>query len=198
MKKIFSAKVLLVAVCSLTTACAWGQQNQGLTKQRSGQLEVAVTYDAMKSNTTSANNFWMQGGSVQVHGQFRRGLGLVGDLSILHTGNEHGSGVGLDLLTLTFGPRYTWTPAHHRYAVFGQALGGEAIGYNSVFPFASGSKSSDSDIALKIGGGVDVALARHFSVRALEADWMRTQLVNSTNNVQNNLRLGAGVVWRSH
>ena len=196
MNKLFSAKVLLVAVCSLAGAFAWGQQDKSLSKQATSFLDVAVTYNAMPSNTVSTNNFWMQGGNVQVHGQFWRGLGLVGDFSILHTGNEHGSGVGLDMMTITFGPRYTWTAPHHRYSLFGQALGGEAIGYNSVFPFATGAKSSDSDVALKIGGGVNVPVTRNFAVRALEADWMRTQLVNSTNNVQNNLRLGAGVVWR--
>jgi len=196
MNKLFSTKVLLVAVCSLASACVWGQPDRSLSKQVDRFLEVAVTYDAMQSNTTSANNFWMQGGSLQVHGQFWRGLGLAGDLSILHTGNEHGSGVGLDMVTVTCGPRDTWTTSRHRYSLFGQALGGEAIGYNSVFPFATGSKNSDSDIALKIGGGLNVPVTRSFSVRAIEADWMRTQFVNSTNNVQNNLRLGAGVVLR--
>jgi hypothetical protein len=28
-----------------------------------------------------------------------------------------------------------------------------------------------------------------------EADWLRTQMPNSSDNVQNNLRLGAGLVW---
>jgi hypothetical protein len=48
-----------------------------------------------------------QGGSVQMYGRFWHGLGGVADVAGLHTGSVHGSGVGLDLVTATFGPRYT-------------------------------------------------------------------------------------------
>jgi hypothetical protein len=33
-------------------------------------------------------------------------------------------------------------------------------------------------------------------VRLVQADWVRTELSNAGGNVQNNLRLGAGVVFR--
>ena len=45
-------------------------------------------------------------------------------------------------------------------------------------------------------GGMNVPLSGHLAVRAFEADWLRTQLPNATTNVQNNLRLGAGLVFR--
>ena len=34
------------------------------------------------------------------------------------------------------------------------------------------------------------------ALRAFEADWLRTQMPNATTNVQNNLRLGAGLIYR--
>ena len=37
---------------------------------------------------------------------------------------------------------------------------------------------------------------RHFAVRALEADYYRTQFSNGLNDRQNNLRLSAGVIFR--
>jgi len=41
-------------------------------------------------------------------------------------------------------------------------------------------------------------LASHdtFAIWTLHADWIRTQFPNGTTSVQNNLRLGAGVVIR--
>jgi hypothetical protein len=160
-------------------------------------LEVAIMYDALHSNASGGNGFWMQGGGVQAEGYFSHGLGVVTDLAGEHTGNMHGSGVGLDMVTISFGPRYTWQPARYRRsALYGQALVGQANGFNSVFPTASGATSSANGLALKLGGGVNYTLSRRFAVRAFEADWVRTQLPNGTTNVQNNLHLGAGLILR--
>lgn len=41
-----------------------------------------------------------------------------------------------------------------------------------------------------------VLLAFAIAARLFEADYLRTQLPNSTNNVQNYLTVGAGVVLR--
>ena len=70
--------------------------------------DVAATYNLQATNIDTPNRFMMQGGSVQLHGQFWRGLGVVADVAGTHTANMHNSGVGLDLITATFGPRYTW------------------------------------------------------------------------------------------
>jgi hypothetical protein len=155
-----------------------------------------VTYDATLSNAITGKSFWMQGGSVQVHGQFYRGLGVVADIAGMHTGNINSSGVGLDMVTATFGPRYTWSPAHARCALFGQALVGDAIGFNSVFPGVKGVTDTSYNLAVKAGGGMNIALSPRLALRAFEANWVRTELPNSTTNVQNNVSLGTGVVMR--
>jgi hypothetical protein len=51
-------------------------------------------------------------------------------------------------------------------------------------------------LAAKVGGGLDLKLSHHVSVRLVEANWLRTQLPNSTTNVQNDVELGAGIVFR--
>jgi hypothetical protein len=127
-------RVLLVGAWLLAGALAWGQQAQGQASQATGTLDVAVVYNAVRANLVGSENFWMQGGSVQIHGQFWRELGIVADIAGLHSSNASDSGVGLDMVTATFGPRYTWSPEYHRYAFFGQVLIGEANGLNSVFP----------------------------------------------------------------
>jgi len=161
-----------------------------------GHIEVAVNYTAMRANVITSDSFWMQGGSVQVHGQFWRGLGVVADIAGQHTTNINSSGVALDMVTATFGPRYTWSPAHSRYSLFGEGLVGDAFAFNGLFPTASGPDTGSFDLAVKGGGGINLWLSRHVALRALEAYWLRTQLPNTTTNVQNNLQLGAGVVIR--
>jgi hypothetical protein len=42
-----------------------------------------------------------------------------------------------------------------------------------------------------------MGLTRHVSLRVIQANWLRTQMPNATTNVQNNLLLGAGVVFHS-
>ncbi len=132
-----------------------GQQPQDPPKPTKSSLEVALVYNPLMSNLVGSSGFWMQGGSVQVHGQFWRGLGVVADVSGLHTANTNApTGVGLDLVTATFGPRYTWSPPRGRYAVFGQVLAGEVNGFHSVFPGPSGASDSADGLAVYIGGGL--------------------------------------------
>ena len=193
MRISLSNAVLLMGVFIMAGPGAWGQQPAA---SKLSSLDLAITYDTSQANTVPGSNFWMQGGSVQIHGQFWRGLGVVADIGGLHTGDAHGTGVGLDLVTATFGPRYTESWAHRRYALFGQALVGEADGFDSVFPTTTGLASSASGLALQVGGGMDLRLSRHVALRAIEASWLRTQLPNATTGVENNLRAGAGLDFK--
>jgi len=197
MRNSIRVKVLLAGACMMAGAIAWGQQVRSPASETKSALDVALVYDPLMSNVVNGSGFWMQGGSVQVHGQFWRGLGAVADVSGLHTANtNNSSGIGLDLVTATFGPRYTWSPAHRRYAVFGQALAGEANGMNSAFPAAGGTNDSANSLALYVGGGVNLQLKHRLALRAVEANWLRTRLPNAATNMQNNLRLGAGLIYR--
>ena len=155
-----------------------------------------IIYNATLSDVVSSSRFTLQGGSVQIHGRIYGGWGVVADISGAHTANINSTGVGLDLMTATFGPRYTWTPAHARYELFGQGLVGQAWGMNSIFPDPAGANAVASSLSVKAGGGVNLKLKHHFALRLFEADYLRTQLPNSTSNVQNNVTLGAGVVIR--
>jgi hypothetical protein len=157
---------------------------------------VALVYHPADANLVSGASFWMQGGSVQVEGRFWRGMGVVADVSVLHTGHMNSQNVSLDLVTATFGPRYTWSPRRGRSSCFGQFLIGEVNGLNSVFPGSISATDTANSFAYMTGGGLNLRLQPHLSLRVFEANWLRTQLPNATTNVQNNLRLGTGVVVR--
>lgn len=188
MRSSFGKVALLMGACVLARLGAWAEAP--------ASPDLAITYDASRANIVPGNNFWMQGGSMQIHDQFWRGLGVVADVAGLHTGNVPGTGVGLSLVTATFGPRYTWSFAHQHYSFFGQVLAGEANGFDSVFPTATGTENSAHGLALEVGGGMNVPLSGHLAIRAFEADWLRTQLPNGSTGVQNSLRVGAGFVFK--
>lgn len=192
---VICGKLLLTGACMGSGLPLLGQESS-LGMQTASGLEVTVLYSSQLSNVVPGDNFWMQGGSVQADGQFWHGWGAIADVSGAHTQNASNSGVGLDMMIAAFGPRYRWSSPHRRYAFFGQALAGEAFGFTSVFPGASSTSSAANSLAFQLGGGMDVPVAHHFSVRVIEADWLHTQLPNSDTNVQNNLRLGAGIVLR--
>ena len=46
------------------------------------------------------------------------------------------------------------------------------------------------------GGGIDFKVSRQISVRPVQAEYFMTKIPDGLNNRQNNLRLGAGVVFR--
>jgi hypothetical protein len=192
MLTLFGRGILLVAVCMTVGGPAWSQVIYPL--EQPARLEATLTYNPVLANVTIGDEFGMQGGSVQIQAKLWHKFCAVADIAGLHTANVNGSGVELTLVTATFGPRYILT--RHRMVFFGQVLVGEAFGVNGAFPTSTSMNSTANSLALQIGGGINLPFTRHFAVRALDADWLRTQLPNATTNVQNNLRLGAGVVYR--
>jgi len=195
MRTSIHGSVLLAGVCMIVGVVASGQETTSANRL-SAAFDIAITYDASRANVIAGNSFWMHGGGVQIHGQFWRGLGVVADVGALHTGEAHGRGAGLDLVTATIGPRYTQSWAHHRHALFCQALAGETHGFNSDFPAANGLASSADSLALQVGGGMNLQFSRHVAMRAFEAAWLRTELPNATTGVENSLRAGTGLVFK--
>ena len=188
----------MIVLAAFVARNAQAQRPPALNAAASGasRLYVAFTYDAMHSDQVPGAAFWMQGAGAEIEGRFYRGWSAVAGVAGMQTGNINASGVGLDLVTALFGPRYTWSAKSRKYAVFGQALGGAAMGFNSVFPAVTGATSAQAAPAMDLGGGMNIVLTPRVALRAFQADWVRTELSNAGSNVQNSLRLGAGVVFR--
>lgn len=195
MKFMFFGKMLLAGAALTTTLCAWGQAHN-VQKISSHPIEVAATFDAMHANTVAGYDFWMQGGAIELDTHLMRHWEIAGDISGMHTGGMPHTGVGLDLITAVFGPKYTMTSPNERWSVYGQIMGGFAHGQNSLFPNPKGATSSANGGALLLGGGLDYPVSHRVAIRAIDAAWVRTALSNGTTTVQNNLRLGSGIVLR--
>jgi hypothetical protein len=164
------------------------------TNSNHQEVDLAVTYSAEHSNLTNGENFWRQGGSIELSAEAFHGLGVAANVTGTHVDTAGNSGAPLTTITTAFGPRYTWS--RRKIAVFGQGLIGESHGTDGIFPSSTGALNEWNSFALQVGGGIDLLVAHHFAIRAVQADWLRTQFPNGDTNVQNTLRLGAGVVVR--
>jgi hypothetical protein len=159
-------------------------------------IEVSANYDATRANTVAGASFWMQGGDVQLSGRFTRHWAIAANVSGLHTARMPGTTAALDMVTAAFGPRVILTSRNERASVYGEALGGVADGFNSLFPGPKGAFSSANGFVVQMGGGMESAISRHLGIRVLDVAWLRTDLSNGTTLVQNNMRLGSGMVFR--
>jgi len=164
--------------------------------QGASHLEVALDYNPARANTVPAYSFWMQGGSMQVCGQITQHWGAVADISGLHNAVTPHANTGLDLVTAVFGPRYTLAAPNGHYRIYGQAMGGLSSGLNSVFPGTKGTTNSANSSAVLVGGGADYRFGRRLAYRIVDAAWLRTEFANGTTNVQNDFRIGTGIVLR--
>ncbi|MGD1094903.1 MAG: hypothetical protein ABSB35_23285 [Bryobacteraceae bacterium] len=101
--------------------------------------------------------------------------------------------------TYLFGPRFKWRMS--RLTRYVQALVGGAKFSNAYNP-ASNSPVlgvSENTFAAALGGGVDFRLTDHIAIKPIQVEYFMTQLPNTftnVNQVQNNLRYSAGVVFR--
>jgi hypothetical protein len=189
------AKCLMLMVVVLASRAMLAQSGTAHAAHNS-TLEVAVSYKFSYANTTSPYQFWQNGGSVELHGQFWKGLGVVGRVDVLHNSNMQHTGIGLDLVTAAAGPRYTLNPGKGRFSYYGEVLGGNSKGLNSKFPVDSGFVDNADSAAFLLGGGVNYHVKRWLSMRLCDAHWMRTDFPNATTGNQNTLVAGAGVVFR--
>lgn len=193
------AGALLIAAMTMTAGAQTSPDARG--KQgafTADPLDLAVIYTASHSGLTSGQNgFWLQGGGAEVSARVWRGLSETGNITGLHVADS-GDGVPVNLVIVSFGPRLSWQlrrSSRHPLQLFGEGLFGVANGFSGVYPQAGGATDAAGSFALLVGGGVDYPLNHAFSLRLIQADWLRTQLPNATTNVQNNLLLGVGTVW---
>jgi hypothetical protein len=165
---------------------------------QSPRADLALTFTADRTNPVYGTNPWLEGGSAELGANAWHGLGIAARVTGVTTSAMNSQAVPLNLVLVTFGPRYRWWHApvsRHSISLYGETLLGEANGFKGLFPAQGGAISSSNALALQVGGGVDYSLGRHFAYRVVEANWTRTQFQNGTTNVQNHLQLGSGIVY---
>jgi hypothetical protein len=157
--------------------------------------DVAVTYHWVRTNTQPGDCgcFDLNGGGISGTWKFSPRWSAAGEISEEFAGSGPDSGETLRLFSYLGGVRYQLPHGRARaLQPFGQVLvgGGHASG-----ELAGAGEGTNAFVA-RVGGGLDLPLKGGFVVRALQADYDVTTFANGVNNHQNNLLLGAGVVYR--
>jgi outer membrane immunogenic protein len=173
--------LILFGLILLASSSAKAQEDRG--------FEVSGNYQYVRFNPGSgAPAINCHGGSGSAAAYFNARFGVVGEFGACKvTGLPAGaSSHEMDYL---FGPR-VYFRAQGRIYPFVQALfGGERF---SAGVTGVGSASTNA-FGTALGGGADVTLTRHVSLRALQVDYLYTHFSGKS---QNNLRLQSGIVWR--
>jgi outer membrane immunogenic protein len=159
-------------------------------------FDVGAGYTYVRTNAPAGDCgcFSMNGANGWVEFHLGHGVAIVGELAVQHAGNIANTGADLTLTSFLAGPRYT-VHAFGRLQPFAQVLLGGAHASGGLSPSNSGFGSSNSFAAIA-GGGLEFQLTERVAIRAIEADYYYTRFNNGTNDRQNNLRIGAGLVFR--
>jgi hypothetical protein len=181
-------KIALLASLSLLFGFAASAQDYS-------KADMYVGYQYTRQMYTPGTTFNMNGGVGQIAVYPTSWIGFVGEISGSAVGNIHGfTGSGGTLYSYMGGVRFTYR--HGPLQPYVQGLFG--VGQlDSTLQARLGSPSSTA-FATGIGGGLDVKLARHFAIRAIQGDYFLTRFTNPLNArfSQNNFRLSTGLVLR--
>jgi opacity protein-like surface antigen len=173
--------LILCGIILLAASFSQAQEGKG--------FEVTGNYQYVRFNPGGgASGVNCQGGSGTGAVYLTASFGIVGEFGACKvTGLP--SGANAHAMDYLFGPK-VYFHAHGRVSPFVQGLfGGERLSAG-LSGIGSGSTSA---FATALGGGADVALSRHVTLRALQVDYLYTHFGGAS---QNNFRLQSGIVWR--
>ncbi len=163
-------------------------------------IETGLDYSFTRVNPGgSLTSYMANGGSGFVEYNLNHVVGLVADLGANYIGNVNGFPIDNTTFTYLFGPRFNWRMS--RFTLYAQTLVGGARFSNAYDPASPNPvlATSENTFAAAIGGGVDYRLTDHIAIKPIQVEYLMTQLPSSfanVNEVQNNLRYSAGIVFR--
>lgn len=155
--------------------------------------EVAVTYDWIHTNAPpgGCGCFSLNGGSVSVAMPLLKHVAVVAEFTDGYAARVLNTGRSLNLSAFTAGARYSPRAGRRGLQPFGQVQIGAAILTGASLTTANAGNA----FAGSVGGGLDLRLNHHFALRLVQAEYLVTTFDNFSNNHQNNVEAGAGVVF---
>jgi hypothetical protein len=183
MRSIFVVTALLLIGASAATA-----------QESSFSGDAAITYQWVHTNAGpgQCGCFGLNGAGISGSWNVKGPWSLVADFSSAYNGSAPPAGNSLTLTSMLAGGRFQ-TPRFPRSKVqpFAQALVGAAHAGGGV----AGVGDSSYGFATRVGGGIDWPVSRRFSLRVIQVDYYLTHIANAVNDRQNNLLIGAGIVF---
>jgi outer membrane immunogenic protein len=181
----------------ISTVLLLAGASAALAQQDTYSGDAAAAYHWMHANAGpgQCGCFGLNGGGLSGSWNFHSSWSAVVDISAENRGNTAPGNNSLTLVSYLAGARYKftqpWLEGNHKPQPFAQIILGAA--------HAGGGEAGVGDasykFATRIGGGVDVPLNAHFAVRIIQIDYYLTTFANATNDHQNNLLVGAGIVY---
>ncbi len=200
--KISALSVLLLAalVVSASSCRAQAQATQPAKAASAARPELAINYNYLRSNAPPGGgaNFGLDGGSIDFAWPLSDSrFAMVGDIAATHASGITATGYDLTLSTYLAGLRYSPLDPRFRLQPYAQALAGVAHASGSLVEGPTATVLNfPAATAFEIGGGINLKLNRRFALRLIQADYLPTTFDNGSNDRQNNLRIGAGMVIR--
>jgi opacity protein-like surface antigen len=179
-------------------------------QEKATRMETFLGYTFTRFNSaTNVPAFSANGGSGQFVYNFKNWLGGVADFGAVHNGNIHNVQLDSTAATFLFGPRVAFR-RWSRFTPYVQTLFGGVYGTTSVavptdvlldetsIPAGTHIRAAaqQTAFAMTAGGGVDIKVSKHVSVRPIQLEYLMTRLKHfrtDDDNTQNNLRYSAGV-----
>jgi opacity protein-like surface antigen len=181
------AVILLLALFGVASATA--QEQASKLEVYGGYYYVRVNVNASAAGGAPSETFNGNGGGAQLEYNVNNWLGVVGDMAGYGaTATTNGALVG-GAFTYLAGPRVNFR--HGKVTPFVQTLFGGIWTTNGI-----GTSTSENNFAMTAGGGIDVKVSKHVSIRPIQAEYFMTKIANGLNDRQDNLRIGAGIVVR--
>jgi len=170
-------------------------------------------FGTFSTNAATGNRMvGLNGGSASLAFNLNRYLGLVGDFGGYDDSQLQLTGAGANqplvvnasgtAYTFLGGPRLSFRNSS-RFTPFVQALFGDVNASAVTVSNCSSACAplpSQNAFAMTAGGGLDIGLTRHISLRAVQAEYMMTRFAplpaTGSSTSQNDLRLSTGLVFR--
>jgi len=184
-------KILFIAVLVLTCGCFAVAQDYS-----KGEFYAGYQYLHVDVGSSGIDSSWPAGFNFDGTYYFTKNVGLNADFG--YNTHSFSGGSSAHTYEFLFGPRFK--ARYGKLEPFANV--GFGLAHTSVQPGGGGSNVSDSAFALALGGGLDVAVAKHFAIRLAEFNYVMTRFattspVNPTDQShQNDFAFGVGVVIR--
>lgn len=187
MRHSLAAVLLLVSMGAAPSVRA--QEEPPKLELYGGYGFVRFNINTNVSGQAPSQTFNGSGGGGELVFNANNWFGVLGDVSgywATNTANTTDHGAAIPYL---FGPRINIR--HGKVTPFVQVLLGGVVSSSGIQ-----QAGWQSHFAMAAGGGIDVRVSRHFSIRPVQAEYFMTKIPDGLSNRQNNFRLGAGIVFR--
>jgi outer membrane protein OmpA-like peptidoglycan-associated protein len=178
-------------------------------------VDIFLGYSYLRAVPEDANGnrlVDLNGGSASIAFNLSRYFAIVADFGGYDDSRLRLAGPGANppsvvdsggsAFTYLGGPRFSFRN-HSRVTPFVQVLLGAADAGEVAISGCTGSSCAPLPaqwaFALTAGGGFDIRLARHISIRAIQAEYLMTRFSDPTTgggNTQNDVRLSTGLLFR--